>query len=228
MIYETSDSVGRQSPKLRYFHCILAILFISLSRIILDGTDIDWYCARSKKQGHRIQVDGSKIKLLLKFDNELDSHAWFQSLTKTVNDYKSWLENNPTASSSTAASPTSTQLISGPFNVVKLSTEDLHKNLATVYQEGEQKKSKKLGRKGSMLGDPSPSNVIKLCIILGLSKSFRKIMNNVRHKQGSDEEDGEIVYRNSRTEGIKGAAEGIKTAAATRMYVKNDSFESIR
>ena len=28
VIYETSDSVGRQSPKLRYFHCILAILFI--------------------------------------------------------------------------------------------------------------------------------------------------------------------------------------------------------
>ena len=41
------------------------------------------------------------------------------------------------------------------------------------------------------------------------------MMNNVRHKPGSDEDDGEVVFRNSRTESIK--AEGIKTAAATRM-----------
>ena len=120
-----------------------------MSRIILEGVEIDWYCARSKKQGHRIQVDGTNIKLLLKFDNELDSHAWFQALTRTVSDYKSWIENNQTVSSSIAASPTSPPLISGPFNVVKLSTEDLHKNLA-VHQEGDQKKNKKLGRKGGI------------------------------------------------------------------------------
>ena len=97
-------------------------------------------------------MDGLSTKLLLKFDDELESHAWFQTLTRTVSDYKSWIENNQAVSSSTAASPTSPSLISGPFNVVKLSTEDLHKNLAvfTLHQEGDQKKNKKLGRKGNI------------------------------------------------------------------------------
>ena len=39
---------------------------------------MDWYCARTRKQDHRIQVETPTIKLLLKFDNELDSHAWYQ------------------------------------------------------------------------------------------------------------------------------------------------------
>lgn len=48
--------------------------------MVLAEAGVDWYCARTRKQDHRIQVETPGIRLLLKFDNELDSHAWYQVL----------------------------------------------------------------------------------------------------------------------------------------------------
>ena len=106
---------------------------------------MDWYCTRSKKQGHRIQLEAESISLLLKIDNELDAHTWYQCLTKTATEYRGWRLNNPLIDSPTDCA------ISPPFNVTKTSTEDLQRYLDSVSNrdsEEREGKSTKLGRKG--------------------------------------------------------------------------------
>ena len=105
---------------------------------------MDWYCTRSKKQGHRIQLEAESISLLLKIDNELDAHTWYQCLAKTSSEYKSWRLNNPILDSPTDCG------ISTPFNVTKTSSEDIQKYLDSVCstESDSDKKNSKLGRKG--------------------------------------------------------------------------------
>ena len=113
-------------------------------RIPLEETEVDWYCGRTRKQGHRIQLETSQTCLLLKLDNEIDAHSWYQSLQKTVQAHKTWILNNPRPS-------TTENFISGPSNVVKTSPEHLIKQLAQSPppQSTEIKQQNfKLGRKG--------------------------------------------------------------------------------
>ena len=108
-------------------------------------TEVDWYCGRNKKQGHRIQIESGQKSLVLRLDDEIDAHAWFQSLQKGVQSYKAWLLNNP--------EPTSPGYISSPTNVVRNSPELLIKQLCQpgdsppAPQETKQQNFK-LGRKG--------------------------------------------------------------------------------
>ena len=119
----------------------------------MSETEVDWYCGRTKKQGHRIQIESGQSSLVLKLEDEIDAHAWFQSLQKGVQASKVWLLNNPELLScqSEPASPSS---ISSPTNVVRTSTELLIKQLgqsgeAQQPQSTENKQQNfKLGRKG--------------------------------------------------------------------------------
>ena len=110
----------------------------------MSETEVDWYCGRTKKQGHRIQIESGQSSLVLKLEDEIDAHAWFQSLQKGVQASKASCQSEP-------ASPSS---ISSPTNVVRTSTELLIKQLgqsgeAQQPQSTETKQQNfKLGRKG--------------------------------------------------------------------------------
>jgi len=58
------------------------------------GAEVDWFCSRTKKQGHRILVDTSLAKVILKIDDEIDSHAWYQTINKAIENHKEWAQNN--------------------------------------------------------------------------------------------------------------------------------------
>ena len=84
MLYATAQSLRSNTPQLRYHNYIVHSSHFErykshhIYRVLLAEAGVDWYCARTRKQDHRIQVETPGIKLLLKFDNELDSHAWYQ------------------------------------------------------------------------------------------------------------------------------------------------------
>ena len=113
----------------------------------MNETEVDWYCGRNKKQGHRIQIESGQKSLVLRLDDEIDAHAWFQSLQKGVQAYKAWLLNNP--------EPASPGFISSPTNVVRSSPELLIHQLCQsgeTHQPQETKQQNfKLGRKGDFL-----------------------------------------------------------------------------
>jgi len=167
VLYATAESIKNNKPQFR---------------IILSEAEVDWYCTKSSKQGHRIQLETPSIKLLLKFDNEIDSHTWYQTLVKSITEYKQWLENNRFGHETVDLK---THLgISPPFNVIKNSLE----NLFITDNNEEKKKNQKLGRKG-------------------LSKSFRKMATNfsIRQKKESDEDsiDGDIEMRKNNQLNVK-------------------------
>ena len=105
-------------------------------RVLFESVEVDWYCTRSKKQGHRIQLDSPANKFLLKLDTEIEAHEWFQCLSKTATNYQSWRLNNP------IVSPSSESKTSSHFAD---SSEDLVKHSESPKLE---KKNTKLGRKG--------------------------------------------------------------------------------
>ena len=152
---------------------------------------MDWYCARSKKQGHRLRVETPSLTLHLRFDKEEDSLVWFETIQSTISEYSAWIQNNHPSPSPTSCN------ISGPFNVTKTSTDELFQVLTTPPSE-ENKQSKKLGRKGTMS--------ICLCLysffvdchihILGISKSFRRVASGLSIKMKSDA-DVELRSRNN-------------------------------
>ena len=119
----------------------------------MSEAEVDWYCGRTKKQGHRIQIESGQTSLVLKLEDEIDAHAWFQSLQKGVQTYKAWLLNNPEPLPS-QSEPASPSFISSPTNVVRTSSELLIKQLgqsgeAQQPQSTETKQQNfKLGRKG--------------------------------------------------------------------------------
>ena len=122
----------------------MSIVYDLNFRIVLTDAHVDWYCARSKKQGHRIKVEAApSLTLHLRFDREEDSLVWFETIQKSISEYSAWIQNNHPS-----PSPTNCH-ISGPFNVTKTSTDELFQALTTPPSE-ENKQSKKLGRKGSM------------------------------------------------------------------------------
>ena len=116
---------------------------------MLSETEVDWYCGRTKKQGHRIQIESRQTSLVLKLDDEIDAHSWFQSLQKGVQSAQSnqaWHLNNPEPSSPPG-------FISSPTNVVRTSTDLLIKQLGQSAQPQPQvaetkQQNFKLGRKG--------------------------------------------------------------------------------
>ena len=124
----------------------------------MSEAEVDWYCGRTKKQGHRIQIESGQTSLVLKLEDEIDAHAWFQSLQKGVQTYKSWLLNNPEPRPS-QSEPASPGFISSPTNVVRTSTELLIKQLGQAGEPHQPQSTEtkqqnfKLGRKG----DPSDS-----------------------------------------------------------------------
>ena len=125
---------------------------LSILRIPLGETEVDWYCGRTKKQGHRIQIESRQTSLVLKLDDEIDAHAWFQSLQKGVQTHKAWLLNNPEPTSP-LSEPVSPVFISSPTNVVRTSPDLLIKQLAQAAESQPQlaetkQQNFKLGRKG--------------------------------------------------------------------------------
>ena len=123
---------------------------------MLSETEVDWYCGRTKKQGHRIQIESRQTSLVLKLDDEIDAHAWFQSLQKGVQSAQSnqaWRLNNPEPSSPPSEPAASPGFISSPTNVVRTSTDLLIKQLGQSSQPQPQvaetkQQNFKLGRKG--------------------------------------------------------------------------------
>ena len=122
---------------------------------MLSETEVDWYCGRTRKQGHRIQIESRLTSLLLKLEDEIDAHAWFQSLQKGVQAYKAWLLNNPEPNSSPSEPAASPSFISSPTNVVRTSPDLLIKQLGQSAQPQSQPQTAdtkqqnfKLGRKG--------------------------------------------------------------------------------
>merc|ERR1711997_1241574 len=118
VLYSTADSIRSNNPQLR---------------ILLSETEVDWYCGRTKKQGHRIQIESRQTSLVLKLDDEIDAHAWFQSLQKGVQTHKAWLLNNPEPTSP-LSEPVSPVFISSPTNVVRTSPDLLIKQLAQAAE----------------------------------------------------------------------------------------------
>merc|ERR1711971_577337 len=120
-------------------------------RLQLEGCEVDWYCARTRKSGHRLLVSPlGQDAVQLKVEDETESHAWYQALQRAVK--ASRLETPKKASG-----------ISAPTGVVKASPEELLRLLA-----------------------PSPPQPVKLDRSRGLSRSFRKIADNMNRKQGSN------------------------------------------
>ena len=114
----------------------------------MSETEVDRYCGRTKKQGHRIQIESGQTSLVLKVCDEIDAHAWFQSLQKGVQTSKAWLLNNPEPLGC-QSEPTSPGYISSPTNVVRTSTELLVQQLGQQSDSSETKQQNfKLGRKG--------------------------------------------------------------------------------
>ena len=145
VLYSTADSLRSNSPQLRYQRNRSINSYVALIlRIVLTDAHVDWYCARPKKQGHRIRVETSSLTLLLRFDREEDSLVWFETIQTTISEYKTWIQNNH---------PSPTSPISGPFNVTKTSTEELFQILTTPPKE-DNRQNKKLGRKGSLSNCP--------------------------------------------------------------------------
>jgi len=46
--------------------------------------------AATKKQGHRILVDTPLAKVILRIEDEIDSHAWYQTISKAIEQHKIW------------------------------------------------------------------------------------------------------------------------------------------
>ena len=63
-------------------------------RLTFATAEVDWFCSRTKKQGHRILVDSPLAKVILRIEDEIDSHAWYQTVSKAIEQHKLWLENN--------------------------------------------------------------------------------------------------------------------------------------
>ena len=108
----------------------------------MSETEVDWYCGRTKKQGHRIQIESGQTSLVLKVDDEIDAHAWFQSLQKGV---------QTTKALSCQSEPASPGYISSPTNVVRTSTELLIQQLGQAGQSDStetKQQNFKLGRRG--------------------------------------------------------------------------------
>ena len=100
---------------------------------------MDWYCGRTRKQGHRIQIETGRASVLLRLDNEIDAHSWYQALHRAVQQHRAQL--SPSNSS-----------ISSPTNVVRTSTETLIKQLGQSPPALENKQQNfKLGRRGEKL-----------------------------------------------------------------------------
>merc|ERR1712212_495711 len=119
-------------------------------RLQLAGCEVDWYCARTRKSGHRLLVSPlGQDALQLKVEDETESHAWYQALQRAVK--ASRLETPKKASG-----------ISAPTGVVKASPEELLRLLT-----------------------PSPPQPVKLDRSRGLSRSFRKIADNMQRRPGS-------------------------------------------
>jgi len=87
-------------------------------RLQLAGCEVDWYCARTRKSGHRLLVSPlGQDAVQLKVEDETESHAWYQALQRAVRASK--LETPQKASG-----------ISAPTGVVKASPEELLRLLA--------------------------------------------------------------------------------------------------
>jgi len=120
-------------------------------RLQLTGCEVDWYCGRTRKSGHRLLVSPlGQEAVQLKVEDETESHAWYQALQRAVK--ASRLETPDKASG-----------ISAPTGVVKASPEELLRLLA-----------------------PSPEpQPVKLDRSRGLSRSFRKLADNMQRNRGS-------------------------------------------
>merc|ERR1711962_1936274 len=49
-------------------------------RLALAGAEVDWYCGRTRKSGHRLLVSPlGQESVQLKVEDETESHAWWAS-----------------------------------------------------------------------------------------------------------------------------------------------------
>jgi len=122
-------------------------------RLALAGAEVDWYCGRTRKSGHRLLVSPlGQESVQLKVEDETESHAWYQALQRAVKAacQARQAERKPGCSTSHSG-------ISAPTGVVKASPEQLLQLLA-----------------------PSPTQPVKLERARGLSRSFRKMTERGR------------------------------------------------
>merc|ERR1712212_686446 len=88
-------------------------------RLQLAGCEVDWYCARTRKSGHRLLVSPlGQDAVQLKVEDETESHAWYQALQRAVKAACRQAERKPGCSTSQSG-------ISAPTGVVKASPEQL-------------------------------------------------------------------------------------------------------
>ena len=66
----------------------------TIFRLSFASAEVDWFCSRTKKQGHRILVETPLAKVILRIEDEIDSHAWYQTISKAIEQHKTWIENN--------------------------------------------------------------------------------------------------------------------------------------
>merc|ERR1712212_238869 len=87
-------------------------------RLQLAGREVDWYCGRTRKSGHRLLVSPlGQDAVQLKVEDETESHAWYQALQRAVK-------------ASKLETPNQASGISAPTGVVKASPEELLRLLA--------------------------------------------------------------------------------------------------
>jgi len=122
-------------------------------RLQLSGCEVDWYCGRTRKSGHRLLVSPvGQDAVQLKVEDETESLAWYQALQRVVKARRIPVEKAKRLE-------TLPKGISPPTGVAKASPEELLRLLA-----------------------PSPAQPVKLDRGRGLSRSFRKMADSM-HKR---------------------------------------------
>jgi len=229
-IYKDTQGIRADTPQLR---------------LSFANAEVDWFCSRTKKQGHRIIVDTNLAKVILKIDDEIDSHAWYQTCCKAVEETKAWLENNrPLVQSSDL-----TRELGANFRKNRTRTET---NFSTQTQA---RLSSRLSQSVEHLsGSPTPSisgptnvvkyspeEVLKQISVLnsvkkpsenkkesksqtklgrkGLSKSFRKMASGLQMKsrKADDSDDEEVQVRPKKGDQLE-----VKTVAAKRRSINRE------
>merc|ERR1711971_436531 len=202
VLYSTADSIRSNNPQLR---------------ILLSETEVDWYCGRTKKQGHRIQIESGQSSLVLKLEDEIDAHAWFQSLQKGVQTSKAWLLNNPEPLPC-QSEPDSPSCISSPTNVVRTSSELLIKQLG---QSGETQQPQQPG-----ITETAKQQNFKLGR-KGISKSFRRMANAMRGN-GIDEEDARVNFRQLSLKNSQKGTQGKRSVYLAKLLQRRATVEELR
>lgn len=136
-------------------------------RLALAGAEVDWYCGRTRKSGHRILVTGLEEQpVVLKVEDETESLAWYQALQRAIK-----------ASAEAEGAPeVLDEGITRPTNVVKASPEEVVRQLQAHLQQP----AGRGRRRGA-----------------GISTSFRKMADAVKRDKKDKKKNQSPFTRNS-------------------------------